>query len=193
MTHQLIGESVTDASVLAVKTHEHNPNSKFKFNKVILIVRDPFESLQAEFNRQSGGHIGHAPVNSYKRQGGKHWKSFAYNGAIKWANTNTYWFNSFPDPSTRHVIFYDELVRDTQHELQKVLDFLSIDITKNQMKCAMKHKEGLYHRLKKKVGVELFDAKLRQTINDIKERVYTLLKSKTNDTMTLSSTIASNL
>ena len=188
-----LGESVTDASVLAVKTHEHNPNSKFKFNKVIILVRDPFEALQAEFNRQSGGHVGHASANSYKRQGGKHWKSFVYTGAMKWSNTNTYWYDSFPDPSTRHVIFYDELVHNTQHELESLLDFLNIDITKNQMKCAMTHKEGLYHRSKKKVvGVELFDAKMRQTIIDIKERVYKVLKGKT-DTLTLSSTIGPNL
>ena len=188
-----LGESVTDASVLAVKTHEHNTNSKFKFNKVILLVRDPFEALQAEFNRQSGGHIGHASANSYKRQGGKHWKSFVYNGIVKWSNTNTYWFESFPDPSTRHVIFYDKLISDTQHELEKLLEFLNIDITKSQMECTMTHKEGMYHRSKKKVvGVELFDAKMRQTINDIKERVYKVLKDET-DIQLLSSTTRLNL
>ena len=195
MMHEITGESITDASVLAVKTHEHSPNSKFKFNKVILMVRDPFEALQAEFNRQSGGHIGHASANSYKRQGGKHWKSFALNGAIKWENTNTYWFNSFPDPQTRHVMFYDDLVRDTQHELEKVLDFLNVDITKSQMRCAIRNKEGLYHRSKKKVvGVDLFDAKMQQSINDIKDRVYKLLQEGKNDVTIFSRTMnASNL
>ena len=91
------------------------------------------------------------------------------------------------------MIFYDELVHNTEHELQRLLDFLNIDITKSQMKCAMTHKEGLYHRSKKKVvGVELFDAKMRQTIIDIKESVYKVLKSKP-DSLTLSSTIGPNL
>ena len=164
-----LGESVTDASVLAVKTHEHNINSKFKFTKVILVVRDPYEALQSEFNRQSGGHIGHASLNSFKRQGGKHWKSFVYNSISKWANTNTYWFNSFPDPSTRHVIFYDELVGDSQNVLKKVLEFLNIDMSEKSMKCVMDHKEGLYHRPKKRVGIELFDSNMQKTINDIKK------------------------
>ena len=179
--------------MLAVKTHDCcNPNSKFIFNKVILIVRDPYEALKAEFNRQSGGHFGHASTNMYKKQNGKHWKSFVYKGAIKWANTNTYWYNSFPDPSTRHVIFYDKLVNDTQHELERILDFLNIDIARNQMKCAITHKEGLHHRAKKKVfGVELFDAKMRQTIDVTKERVYKLLKSKP-DIPLLSSTTEPN-
>ena len=176
-----------------MKTHEHNTNSKFKFNKVILLVRDPFEALQAEFNRQSGGHIGHASANSYKRQGGKHWKRFVYNRIVKWSKTNKYWYESFPDPNSRHVIFYDKLISDTQHELEKLLEFLNIDITKSQMECTMTHKEGLYHRSKKKVvGVELFDAKMRQTINDIKERVYKVLKDET-DIKLLSSTNRLNL
>ena len=107
----------------------------------------------------------------------------------------TYWFNSFADPQTRHVMFYDDLVRDTQHELEKVLDFLNVDITKSQMRCAIRNKEGLYHRSKKKVvGVDLFDAKMQQSINDIKDRVYKLLQESKNDVAIFSRTMnASNL
>ena len=191
----LLGESVTDASVLAVKTHEHNPNSKFKFNKVILVVRDPYEALQAEFNRQysnNTSHIGHASISSFKRQGGKHWKNFVYSGIVKWANTNTYWYNSFPEPSTRHVIFYDELVNDTENVLQRVLEFLNIDITKKAMKCVVEQKEGLYHRSKKKLGIELFDTKMKRTVNDTKDRVYKLLRGDENNTMLSSTTVVSN-
>ena len=75
----------------------------------------------------------------------------------------------------------------------KLLEFLNVDITKSQMECTMTRKEGLYHRSKKKVvGVELFDAKMRQTINDIKERVYKVLTAE-DDIQSLSSTIGTNL
>ena len=160
---------------------------------MILLVRDPFEALQAEFNRRSGGHIAHASANLYQRQGGKYWKNFVYNGIIKWSKTNSYWYESFPDPNTRHVIFYDRLISDTQHELEKLLEFLNVEINKSQMECTIAHKEGMYHRSKKKVvGVDHFDAEMRQTINDIKERVYKVLKAET-DTPSLSSTIGPHL
>jgi hypothetical protein len=56
-------ENVNNGSVLAVKTHEFGPDSRNKFDRVILLVRDPFASLKAEFNRRSGGHTGHASLD----------------------------------------------------------------------------------------------------------------------------------
>ena len=35
------------------------------------MIRDPYQAIQAEFNRQSGGHIGHAQPDKYTRDGGK--------------------------------------------------------------------------------------------------------------------------
>jgi hypothetical protein len=57
--------------VLVVKTHEWGPQAERKFQKVILLVRDPAKSIVAEFNRQSGGHVGHASQDRYKRTKGK--------------------------------------------------------------------------------------------------------------------------
>ena len=56
-------ENVSNGSVLVVKTHEFGPGARGHFEKVILLVRDPFASLQAEFNRRSGGHTGHASID----------------------------------------------------------------------------------------------------------------------------------
>ena len=53
-------ESIANGSVSVVKTHEFGLESRNKFDRVILLVRDPFSSLKAEFNRRSGGHTGHA-------------------------------------------------------------------------------------------------------------------------------------
>ena len=115
-----LGENVTDSSVLVVKTHDHLSNSKNQFHKVILIVRNPHEALQSLFNYiYSSSHVGHASINSYK----SHWTKFVYEHAITWAQTNTYWFGSFPNPSSRHILFYEDLVNNTENELKKVLAF----------------------------------------------------------------------
>lgn len=64
-------ESVVNGSVLVVKTHEWGPKARGAFSKAILLVRAPGPAIQAEFNRQSGGHVGFAGVDRYKRTKGK--------------------------------------------------------------------------------------------------------------------------
>lgn len=59
-------ESVSNSSVLVVKTHEHGSTAWAKFKKAILLVRDPGKAILAEFNRQSGGHVGFASLDRYK-------------------------------------------------------------------------------------------------------------------------------
>lgn len=64
-------ENVINGSVLVVKTHEWGQNARKFFSKAILLVRAPGSAIQAEFNRQSGGHIGFASPDRYKRTKGK--------------------------------------------------------------------------------------------------------------------------
>lgn len=64
-------ESIANSSVLLVKTHEWGSHVWEKFGKVILLVRDPAKAILAEFNRQSGGHVGFASPDRYKRTKGK--------------------------------------------------------------------------------------------------------------------------
>lgn len=64
-------ESISNSSVLLVKTHEWGSHVWSKFGKAILLVRDPAKAILAEFNRQSGGHVGFASPDRYKRTKGK--------------------------------------------------------------------------------------------------------------------------
>lgn len=64
-------ESIANSSVLLVKTHEWGSHVWEKFGKAILLVRDPAKAILAEFNRQSGGHVGFASPDRYKRTKGK--------------------------------------------------------------------------------------------------------------------------
>lgn len=57
--------------MLIVKTHEWGPNAWEHFGKAILLVRDPDKAIIAEFNRQSGGHVGFASPDRYKRTKGR--------------------------------------------------------------------------------------------------------------------------
>lgn len=65
------GEFVVDSSVIVVKTHEKGPTAHQGYNKAILLIRDPMQAIQAEFNRQGGGHIGFASPDRYRIGKGK--------------------------------------------------------------------------------------------------------------------------
>lgn len=64
-------ESVTNGSVIVVKTHEWGQRARSAFQKAVLLIRAPAQAIQAEFNRQSGGHVGFASPDRYKRTKGK--------------------------------------------------------------------------------------------------------------------------
>lgn len=64
-------ENVSNGSVLVVKTHEWGSTARSRFSKAVLLVRSPAAAIQAEFNRQSGGHIGFASPDRYKRLRGR--------------------------------------------------------------------------------------------------------------------------
>lgn len=60
-----------NSQVLVVKTHEWGPNAWTPYGRAILLIRDPEKSILAEFNRQSGGHVGFASPDRYRRTKGR--------------------------------------------------------------------------------------------------------------------------
>jgi hypothetical protein len=61
------GEGVTNSSVLVIKTHDWGINERKRYQRAILILRNPKETLLAEFNRRKGGHIGHAKTEHFQQ------------------------------------------------------------------------------------------------------------------------------
>ena len=111
------------------------------------LSRDPFASILAEFNRRSGGHIGHASLEKFRKNGGKVWQEFAVNKGKEWERMNMDWVQNFPGPLL--VILYTDLVQDTERALRRILEFLEISVTQEHMECVLRHKEGIYRRKKK--------------------------------------------
>lgn len=65
------GESIINSSVSIVKTHEWGSRARQRFDRAVLLIRSPGPAILAEFNRQSGGHIGFASPDRYRRNKGK--------------------------------------------------------------------------------------------------------------------------
>merc|ERR1719369_1305361 len=171
------GESVTNGSVIVVKTHEWGPGTRQQFDSAILLVRDPFESILAEFNRRSGGHVGHATQEKFNRDKGRFWQDFVVNKAKDWEAMNTDWIKNFHGPLL--VILYSDLINNVEEQLRRTLDFLSVSVTKEEMECAMKRKEGINRRKKKRLKTgSVFDGYLTNIVNERKDRVLKLVKQK---------------
>lgn len=54
---------------ICVKTHESGQKEIEMFDSAILLIRNPYRSLMAEFNRKCAGHLGHATDTQWKSKG----------------------------------------------------------------------------------------------------------------------------
>ncbi|CAL4075854.1 unnamed protein product, partial [Meganyctiphanes norvegica] len=161
-------ESVCNGSVIAVKTHEWGPEMRNKFNRAILMLRDPYLSIQAEFNRQSGGHIGHAQPEKYVRNKGMYWEKFVNNKATAWMNTTLDWLK-FEGPL--HLVFYEDLLDNLPEEMRRILEFLDIEVDDASFDCMLRHQDGIYKRRKRPLSFDPFNAKLRGVVDNSKSIV----------------------
>lgn len=165
-------ESVNNGSVIVVKTHEYGASVRDSFDAAILIIRDPFDSVLAEFNRRSGGHIGHASLEKFNKDQGKVWQKFAMDKVREWETMNLDWVKNFKKPLL--VIFYNDLVDNLEESLAKMLKFLAVSYTKEDMKCVINRKEGIYRRKKKNGNLrnKVYNSFLSSVITKRKTKVF---------------------
>ncbi|XP_069788766.1 sialate:O-sulfotransferase 2 isoform X2 [Narcine bancroftii] len=55
--------------LICIKTHESGKREIESFDAAILLIRNPYKALMAEFNRKYGGHIGFASAAHWKGKG----------------------------------------------------------------------------------------------------------------------------
>lgn len=52
-----------------MKTHESGKTEIEMFDSAILLIRNPYKSLMAEFNRKYAGHLGYATDRNWQSKG----------------------------------------------------------------------------------------------------------------------------
>lgn len=116
------------------------------------MVRDPDKSILAEFNRQSGGHVGFASPDRYKRTKGRckwdlirqiqysiiflyshqlpfslaDWQQFVTNKLWAWEQMNIQWAKNFTGDV--HIVYFEDLVENVDQTLRGILEFLNFPI-----------------------------------------------------------------
>ncbi|KAK7077705.1 hypothetical protein SK128_026379 [Halocaridina rubra] len=138
------------------------------FSRAVLMMRDPYPAIQAEFNRQSGGHIGHAQPDKYTRDQGRYWEKFVTNKALAWMNTTLDWLK-FDGPL--HLVFYEDLLDNLPEEMRRILEFLDLEVSESNFDCMIRHQDGIYKRRKRPLNFDPFTSKLRSMVDHCKRLV----------------------
>ncbi len=160
--------------MLGIKTHvgrKNPPNPKWpaKYDRVVVLVRDPFDALLAEFNRQhSQNQTGFASDEKFEQ----HWNTYLAKTIEFWKGFHTFFKAEYKSHQVMFVS-YEKLTKNLIEELKNVLAFLGYSLPKNVADCVKVNREGLFHRVKPVVDqMKYFNAEQKVVLTATRDDVY---------------------
>merc|ERR1711953_30842 len=96
-----------EGRTIAIKTHKWHTVKKCAYQAAIILVRNPFHALVAEFNRQMTGKTEHLDAELFAALG---WNEFVIEYSRDYFNFFDEWFTKFHNPIT--VICFEEMVKN---------------------------------------------------------------------------------
>ncbi|NWY04019.1 WSCD2 protein, partial [Nothoprocta ornata] len=125
---------------ICVKTHESGQKEIESFDAAILLIRNPYKALMAEFNRKYGGHIGFAAHAHWQ---GKEWPEFVRTYAPWWATHTLDWLRFGRNVL---VVHFEDLKRDLFAQLQRMVALLGVAAREDRLLCVEGQKDGNFKR-----------------------------------------------
>ncbi|XP_060060181.1 sialate:O-sulfotransferase 1 [Erinaceus europaeus] len=125
---------------ICVKTHESGKREIEMFDSAILLIRNPYRSLVAEFNRKCAGHLGYAADRNWKS---KEWPDFVNSYASWWSSHVLDWLKY---GKRLLVVHYEELRRSLVPTLREMVAFLNVSVSEERLLCVENNKEGSFRR-----------------------------------------------
>ncbi|KAK2837270.1 hypothetical protein Q5P01_014482 [Channa striata] len=158
---------------ICIKTHESGRKEIESFDSSILMIRNPYKALMAEFNRKYGGHIGFASQAHWR---GKEWPEFVKNYAPWWASHTLDWLNYGKNV---HVVRFEDLKRDLFSQLKGMVQFLGLKVSEERLLCVEGQKDGNFKRSGlRKLEYDPYTPEMRASINELIRTVDTALKKR---------------
>ncbi|XP_034276686.1 sialate:O-sulfotransferase 1 [Pantherophis guttatus] len=145
---------------ICVKTHESGRKEIEMFDAAILLIRNPYKSLVAEFNRKCAGHLGYATDQNWKS---KEWPDFVNSYASWWASHVLDWLKY-----GKHllVVHYEDLEEALLPKLREMVEFLNITVTYDRLLCVENNRDGNFKRSgAKQKGFEPFTKEMKEGID----------------------------
>lgn len=156
---------------ICIKTHESGRKEIEAFDSAVLLIRNPYKALMAEFNRKYGGHIGFASQAHWK---GKEWPEFVNNYAPWWATHTIDWLKYGKNVL---VVHFEELKQDLFVQLQRMVSLLGIPIVQDRLLCVEGQKDGNFKRSGlRKLEYDPYTPEMRTMINTLIKTVDAALK-----------------
>lgn len=145
---------------ICVKTHESGKREIEMYDSAILLIRNPYNSLMAEFNRKCGGHLGYASEQHWKS---KEWPDFVSSYASWWASHVLDWMKF---GRRLLVIHYEELKRELFPRLRSIVDFLNVTASDEHLLCVESNQDGNFKRTGAKLrNFDPFTAEMKSLID----------------------------
>ncbi|XP_061527597.1 sialate:O-sulfotransferase 2 [Phycodurus eques] len=158
---------------ICIKTHESGKKEIEAFHSSILMIRNPYKALMAEFNRKYGGHIGFASQAHWK---GKEWPEFVKNYAPWWASHTLDWLHYGKNV---HVVHFEALKRDLFSHLKGMVQFLGPKVSEERLLCVEGQKDGNFKRSGlRKLEYNPYTPEMQTNINELIRTVDCCLKEE---------------
>ncbi|XP_004709691.1 WSC domain-containing protein 2 [Echinops telfairi] len=125
---------------ICIKTHESGQKEIEAFDAAILLIRNPYKALMAEFNRKYGGHVGFAAHAHWK---GKEWPEFVRNYAPWWATHALDWLKFGKKVL---VVHFEDLKQDLFVQLSRMVRLLGVAAREDRLLCVESQKDGNFKR-----------------------------------------------
>uniref|UniRef100_A0A8C5LYA1 WSC domain containing 1 n=1 Tax=Leptobrachium leishanense TaxID=445787 RepID=A0A8C5LYA1_9ANUR len=158
---------------ICVKTHESGKREVEMYDSSILLIRNPYKALMAEFNRKCAGHLGYATERHWKS---KEWPEFVNSYASWWASHATDWLHY---GKKLLVIHYEDLKRDLIGKLKEMVTFLNLTINEDRLLCVENNKDGNFKRVgSSQTVMEPFTREMKELIDGYIRTVDKALKAR---------------
>ncbi|MBN3316732.1 WSCD2 protein, partial [Atractosteus spatula] len=158
---------------ICIKTHESGQKEIEAFDSSILMIRNPYKALMAEFNRKYGGHIGFASQAHWK---GKEWPEFVKNYAPWWASHTLDWLKYGKNV---HVVHFEDLKKALFNQLKGMVTFLGLEVSEDRLLCVEGQKDGNFKRSGlRKLEYDPYTPEMKNLINGFIKTVDAALKER---------------
>ncbi|KAI9545134.1 WSC domain-containing protein 2 [Dissostichus eleginoides] len=158
---------------ICIKTHESGKKEIESFDSSVVMIRNPYKALMAEFNRKYGGHIGFASQAHWK---GKEWPEFVKNYSPWWASHTLDWLNY---GKVVHVVHFENVKRDLFSHLKGMVQFLGLKVSEERLLCVEGQKDGNFKRSGlRKLEYDPYTPEMRASINELVRKVDAALRKR---------------
>nr|XP_054754110.1 WSC domain-containing protein 1-like [Lytechinus pictus] len=160
---------------LTIKTHTFHP----RMDSSILLVRNPYRAMVAEFNRQKAGKTGHAEDNIFRTED---WRRYVKKQSQTWFKLYEKYISECNHLGhtckSMLIVYYEQLQLHLKDELRRILNYLGVMIDEERLTCTVRNSEGQFHRPKSNKTLDPFFEEDRRFVEESLKKYIDLIEQE---------------